>query len=140
MEIIAKHVPDDLGGVRLDVAVAHLCPSLSRAAAQRLIREGNVLLNDSPSKPSQSVAPGDELRVTVPPAVEPEARPQEIPLDIVYEDGDLVLVNKPSGMVVHPGAGNPDESIYNQGADAIRPGLRRNPNGPFRGGVDDLDH
>lgn len=107
------HVPAGIADVRLDVAVARLCPELSRAAAQRLIREGNVLLNGRASKPSESVHTGDELQVTIPPPVEAAARPQPIALDIVYEDEDIVVVNKPSGMVVHPGAGNPDGTLVN---------------------------
>ncbi len=110
---IILQVPADLSDVRFDTAVARLCPELSRAAAQRLIREGNVLLNGRASKPSESVKTGDELRVTIPPPVEPAARPQPIALNVVYEDEDLIVVNKPSGMVVHPGAGNPDGTLVN---------------------------
>ncbi len=110
---IILQVPADLSDVRFDTAVARLCPELSRAAAQRLIREGNVLLNGRASKPSESVKTGDELRVTIPPPVEAAARPQPIALNVVYEDEDLIVVNKPSGMVVHPGAGNPDGTLVN---------------------------
>ena len=100
-------------GCRLDALLADRVPGLSRAAAQRLIRDGRVTLNGEPSKPSRKVAEGDQIEVVVPApqlvAVEAEA----IALDIVYEDADVVVVNKPPGMVVHPAAGNPTHTLVN---------------------------
>ncbi len=98
---------------RLDRAVAERVEDLSRAAVIRLIEEGRVLLNGrSVSKSTMAVA-GDEVTVSLPPAQPDEAQPQNIPLDIVYEDSHLLVVNKPKGMVVHPAAGNPDGTLVN---------------------------
>ncbi len=94
------------GGARLDVFLAG-ASGVSRTKIKRLIEDGYVLVNDLVAmKPSLAVAPGDEIDFTVPPAEEPRFLPEDIPLDIVYEDRHLLVVNKPAGMVVHPGAGN----------------------------------
>lgn len=100
-------------GRRLDVFVAQVCPDLSRAAAQRLIREGRVLLDGEPAKPSKAVPAGSVVRVEIPPPRPYRAEPEDIPLDIIYEDADLIVVNKPSGMVVHPAAGNWEGTLVN---------------------------
>jgi len=106
-------VPRELTGQRLDQALARLEPELSRAAAQRLIAQGLCLLNGEPGEKSSRVAAGDRLSVTLPPAVPPDLVAEDIPLDVVYEDGDLIVVNKPAGMVVHPAAGNPRGTLVN---------------------------
>lgn len=106
-------VPASLDGERLDKAMAEMEDDLSRAAAQKLIADGLVLVNGvSPSKRLQ-VKGGDTVVFTRP---EPEllrAVPQNIPIEIVYEDASLLVVNKPKGMVVHPAAGNPDGTLVN---------------------------
>lgn len=93
-------------GGRLDRVLAELDRDLSRSAAGRLAREGAVLRNGLPGRPSDRVVEGDELRYAVPEPVSLEPQPEAIPLHIVYQDADLVVVDKPAGMVVHPAAGH----------------------------------
>ena len=106
-------VPASLAGERLDKVIAELLPQLSRTAAQRLIAEGGVIVNGATVQKSGKVKTDDEISVFVPEPVFLSAEPQNIPLDIVYEDGDLLVVNKPKGMVVHPAPGNPDGTLVN---------------------------
>ena len=106
-------VPAESAGARLDKVIAEMVPELSRSAAQKLIAEGAVVLNGKTAGKSDKVKPEDEITVNVPDPVELAAVPQEIPLDIVYEDDDLLVVNKPKGMVVHPAPGNPDGTMVN---------------------------
>lgn len=91
---------------RLDKFLAQKLPDFSRSQLQRLLSEGNVLLDDIiVSDNSHKVKVGDVYQVIVPPAVEAEPVPEDIPLNVVYEDDDLLVVNKPAGMTVHPAAG-----------------------------------
>ncbi len=106
-------VPAGYAGARLDKAIADLLPQISRSAAQKLIAESLVILNGKTASKSDKVKPEDEITVSVPDPVDLTAVPQEIPLDIVYEDADLLVVNKPKGMVVHPAPGNPDGTLVN---------------------------
>ena len=106
-------VPAACAGARLDKAIADLLPEISRSAAQKLISESQVILNGKTASKSDKVKPQDEITVFVPDPVDLTAVPQEIPLDIVYEDADLLVVNKPKGMVVHPAPGNPDGTLVN---------------------------
>lgn len=103
-------VTDEEG--RIDAFIASKL-SLSRSFAAELIDEGKVLLNGSVVKKRALVKSGDEVLVEIPELKEPEAVPQDIPLDIVYEDDDLLVVNKPKGMVVHPAPGNSDGTLVN---------------------------
>ncbi len=98
---------------RLDVAVASLLPDLTRSAIARLIAQGEVLVNEKPVSKSFKVSFGDTIRVTLPDPQPDDAVAQNIPLDIVYEDDHLLVVNKPKGLVVHPAAGNPDGTLVN---------------------------
>jgi len=107
------HVPAELGGQRLDQAVAQLGEDLSRAAAQRLIAEGLCLLNGKPAKPSERVRAGDRIVLTLPPPTPTDVAPEAIPLKVVFEDAHLIVIDKPSGMVVHPAAGNPRGTLVN---------------------------
>ena len=100
------------GGIRLDAFVSQSL-DISRGLAAELIDSGNVLLNGKKSKKSASVAKDDKITVEMPQLSEPEAVPQDIPLNIVYEDDDLLVVDKPKGMVVHPAPGNPDGTLVN---------------------------
>ncbi len=100
-------------GDRVDALLPRLLPQLSRSAAQRLIGEGLVLLGGEPVRKNYKCAPGDEFEVTLPPAGEAELLPQDIPLSVVYEDGDVIVVDKPRGMVVHPAPGHPDGTLVN---------------------------
>ena len=105
--------PAEIAGQRLDKAIPELLPSVSRSMAQKLICDGDVILNGKTADKSDKVRAGDEITVFVPDPVELCAVPQDIPVDIVYEDGDLLVVNKPKGMVVHPAPGNPDGTLVN---------------------------
>ena len=124
----------DRAGERADQLLARLVPGLTRSAAQRLLEEGAVTLGGGPVKKNYRAAPGDVLAVALPEPEPVEAVPQDIPLDVVYEDDDVVVVNKPVGMVVHPAAGHPDGTLvnallYHCGASlsgingALRPGI-----------------
>ncbi len=98
---------------RLDVVIAAQLPALTRSAVSRLIEQGNVTVNGKPAAKSYKAACGDLVAVCLPDPVSNEVVAQSIPLDVVYEDGDLLVVNKPKGMVVHPAAGNPDGTLVN---------------------------
>lgn len=100
-------------GMRLDAWLAANLPELSRSRIQELIREQFILRNGQPAKPRDAVAAGDRLSVAIPEAVPAEAQPQDIPLNILFEDEHLVVLDKESGIVVHPAAGNPDGTLVN---------------------------
>jgi 23S rRNA pseudouridine1911/1915/1917 synthase len=103
----------DEGGERLDKAISAGVPDLSRAMTQRLIKTGEVTVNGRPSKPSYRVEMGDEILVRVPAEMPEPVLPEDIPLDIIYEDESLLVVNKPAGMVVHPALGHPSGTLVN---------------------------
>ena len=103
----------DLSGERLDAFVARAVPELTRSAAQRLIEEGNIKRNGKPGKKNDKLVPGDIIDVTIPEPKEVDIVAKEIPLDIVYEDEDGVVINKPKGLVVHPAAGHQDDTLVN---------------------------
>ena len=98
---------------RLDLYVAHHCPDVSRSRARRLIDEGLVTVNGRPIKPSRLLQRGDRVVVRVPPPSTLDLEPEAIPLSIVYEDEDLLVVDKPAGMAVHPGAGQRRHTLVN---------------------------
>ena len=100
-------------GERVDALLARHLEGFSRSAAQRLLESGAVLLGDRAVKKNYSVNSGDSFFVTLPEIAEIELVPQEIPLDIVYEDEDVIVVNKPRGLVVHPAPGHPDGTLVN---------------------------
>ena len=100
-------------GARLDAFLAARLPDLTRSAAARLIEGGLVTVDGKPAGKSARLTGGETVSVTLPQAEEPEARPQNIPLDVVYEDRDVIVVNKPTGMVVHPAPGHPDGTLVN---------------------------
>ncbi len=102
----------DKGGLRLDAFVCE-CLSVSRTLSATLIEDGNVLLNGKTAKKRAIVNIGDEIVVEMPELREIEAVPQNIPIDVVYEDDELLVVNKPKGMVVHPAPGNSDGTLVN---------------------------
>lgn len=99
-------------GARLDSYLAEQT-GLSRSAAARLVESGAVLLNGKPARKRTQLAEGDEILLELPEPEEIDAVPEDIPLDVVYEDRDLLVINKPSGMVVHPAAGNPSGTLVN---------------------------
>ncbi len=100
-------------GQRLDVFLAASLPDLSRSAIQKLVQDEQVTVNHELRKTNYKVREGDCIRVSIPDPVETEVLPQDIPLDILYEDKDLLVVNKPKDMVVHPAAGHPDGTLVN---------------------------
>ena len=100
-------------GERIDAHLARLVPELTRSAAQRLLEEGLVTLRGVPVKKNRRTEPGEVYAALLPEPELPEPEPQDIPLDIVYEDADVVVVNKPRGMVVHPAPGHPDGTLVN---------------------------
>ena len=100
-------------GLRLDRWLAEQCPDLSRSQLQNLIEAGSVTCNGSPLNKKDKLKAGQTILLTLPDPQPIEAQPQNIPLDIVYEDDSLLVVNKPKGMVVHPAPGNPDGTMVN---------------------------
>lgn len=110
---VTMNVPGDLTGVRLDKAAVALYPDLSRARLQTLIEAGDLRLNGQMAAASAKVKVGDQLALTLPAAAPAIPQAQDIALDIVYEDGDLLVLNKPPGLVVHPGAGHADQTLVN---------------------------
>ncbi|MCQ4864542.1 RluA family pseudouridine synthase [Pseudoflavonifractor phocaeensis] len=103
----------DREGERCDQFLSRQLPELSRSAAQRLLEEGAVTLRGVRVKKNYKTAPGDELVLVLPDPVEADVLPQDIPLDVAYEDDDVIVVNKAVGMVVHPAAGHPDGTLVN---------------------------
>ena len=100
-------------GRRLDQFLADGVEDLTRSAAQRLAEEQRVLLDGRPLKKNYKITGSETLEVSLPDPEPIDAVPQDIPLDIVYEDGDVLVINKPKGMVVHPAPGNPDGTVVN---------------------------
>jgi 23S rRNA pseudouridine1911/1915/1917 synthase len=103
----------DSAGKRLDALLAERIQNWSRSRLQRLITDGDVLVNEKPAKPSYKLRAGDEIDVDLVEAPTAAFEPEHIPLDIVYEDEYLAVINKPAGMVVHPGAGNATGTLAN---------------------------
>jgi 23S rRNA pseudouridine1911/1915/1917 synthase len=123
----------DRSGERLDVFLARRCPELSRSQAQHLVEHGLATLNGQPGKASQRVAQDDQVLVRIPPPQPTALLPEAIPLTIIYQDDDLMVVDKPTGLTVHPAPGHPRGTLVNallaicpdlKGiGDALRPGI-----------------
>lgn len=119
--------------VRLDKYLAEECPELSRSRLQKLIEQGCVLVNDCRVKASQKLNTGDKICLVLPPPEQPSLVAESIPVDVVYEDDDLLVVNKPAGLVVHPSPGHTAHTLVNallvrcpsllSFGDAMRPGI-----------------
>ena len=109
MEIVV----DPPGAPRLDAYLASRLDELSRARIQALIREQYIRVNEAPAKPRDAVKAGDRITINLPEAVPDEAVAEDIPLSILYEDDELVVLDKAHGMVVHPAAGNPTGTLVN---------------------------
>ena len=103
----------DLSGERLDAFLARSVENLSRSGAQKLLEEGCVLVNGKAAKKNHKLTPGEEISVTVPEPKAVDIAPKEMALDIVYEDEDVLVINKPKGLVVHPAAGHQDDTLVN---------------------------
>ncbi len=106
-------IPEAFAGDRLDQALAKLFPDYSRSRLQQWIRAGQIQVNGQSRRPRDRVQGGENVVLRVTPEEETAWRPQAIALDILYEDASLLVVNKPSGLVVHPAAGNPDGTLVN---------------------------
>jgi 23S rRNA pseudouridine1911/1915/1917 synthase len=123
----------DKSGVRLDRFVGDRCPELSRTHAQRLIGDGCITVNDRAAKASLKLSIGDRVNIIIPPTPPSPLSPEEIPLNILYEDDDLLVVDKPAGLTVHPAPGHPGHTLVNailahfphlSGiGDSLRPGI-----------------
>jgi len=112
-EKLAVVLPADAAGLRLDQALARLLPRHSRASLQLWIRAERVQVEGRLPRASEKVRGGERVEILVPQAPAGDWAAQAIPLDIVYEDDDLLVINKPAGLVVHPGAGNPEGTMLN---------------------------
>ncbi len=106
-------VPADAAGLRLDRFLAGSGHGWSRSQVARWIEAGHATRNGRATKPAQLLSPGDVIEVTPPAPTPSEVLPQAIPLDVLYEDAHLIVVNKPPGLVIHPAAGNPDGTLVN---------------------------
>ena len=106
-------VPDDSDGLRLDRFLVSLLPEQSRSQIQRLIKEGHVRVAGREAKANQPVKIGQEITVDAPVPVDPAPQPEALPLPILYQDHDLIVIDKPAGMVVHPAAGHASGTLVN---------------------------
>lgn len=106
-------IVDEFDDVRLDSYISTKDESLSRATIQKLLESNNITVNDEVKKNSYKVKCGDVIKIDIPEAKESGLVAQDIPVEIVYEDSDIIVVNKPKGMVVHPANGNPDGTLVN---------------------------
>jgi 23S rRNA pseudouridine1911/1915/1917 synthase len=119
-------MPEELIGQRLDQALARLLPAYSRARLQQWIQEGRVTVNNQTTRAKDRVRGGEQIEVLVPDVPAGDWQAEDIPLVIVYEDDDLLVIDKPAGLVVHPGAGNPEGTLLNALLHHV-PALRRLP-------------
>ena len=113
MEQILLTYPADAEPARLDLYLAHELESETRASVQRLIEAGHVLVDQQQAKASLKLKGGENISVEIPPLKVSEPQPEAIPLEVLYEDSDLIVINKAAGMVVHPGAGNYTGTLVN---------------------------
>jgi 23S rRNA pseudouridine1911/1915/1917 synthase len=119
--------------VRLDKYVCQQLPELSRARVQRLIADGHITVNGQPAKPGLKLNTGDKINVIIPPTPPEKPLPEAMPLNIIYEDEDLLVLDKPTGLTVHPAPGHPGHTLVNAllarfphlagVGDALRPGI-----------------
>ena len=100
-------------GERLDAFLCRKVPTLSRSAIQRLIEEGHITVNAKPIKATHTPRAGEIVRIEIPEAKPAEAKPEDIPLEVIYEDKSLLVLNKSAGIVVHPAAGNEEHTLVN---------------------------
>lgn len=113
-ETVTVEIAPEERGERLDRVLAQRLPDLSRSRLKALILDGHVRLDGAPiSDPGQKLKNGGTVSVDVPDAIDPEPKAENIPLNIVYEDEDLIVIDKPAGLVVHPGAGNETGTLVN---------------------------
>lgn len=113
MECFRFEITEELEDERIDKCLAMLIDSLSRSFIQKLIKDQHVLVDGVPVRGSYRVRADETVEFTLPEAVQPDVVPEDIPLDILYEDSDVIVVNKPKGMVVHPAAGHYSGTLVN---------------------------
>lgn len=113
MDKFSFQIQEELVDERIDKCLSLLMDTLSRSYIQKLIKDGHVSVNNQVVKANYRVKSDDEICFYLPKSIEPEITPQDIPLDILYEDNDLIIVNKPKGMVVHPAAGHYKDTLVN---------------------------
>ena len=106
-------IPEEMSGKRLDKALAKLLPEHSRARLQGWIRDGYVLIDKKLMRPRDKIQGGEQVEIRAEIEVQISASPENIPLQIVFEDEYLIIINKPAGLIVHPGAGNPQHTLMN---------------------------
>ena len=124
----------DTAGERLDAYLARSVPDLSRSGAQKLLEDGNVTLNGKKAKKNDRLNPGDQVQVEIPEPQPVDIAAKDIPLEIVYEDEDVLVINKPKGLVVHPAAGHQDDTLVN-GLLFAKAGELSGINGQLRPGI-----
>ena len=125
----------DTAGERLDAFLARSAEDMTRSGAQKLIEGGSVMRNGKPGKKNDRLNPGDEIRVEIPEPVSLDVEPNpEIRLDVVYEDDDVLVINKPKGLVVHPAAGHQNDTLVN-GLLSAMDGHLSSINGVLRPGI-----
>src|SRR5579872_4934914 len=112
-DVRESEVPMELAGQRFDQALARLFPEYSRSRLTQWIKEGHALLDEKPARPRDTVMDGQRVKLTVVEEPLTGVAPEDLPLHIVYEDAALIVVNKPAGLVVHPGAGNRAGTLQN---------------------------
>ena len=112
-EKLSFTIPDELSGKRLDQALSQLCPQHSRARLQEWIRQGFVRVDNCQRRPRDPVSPGQAIEIEAEMPVASHWESEDISLDIVYQDEEILVLNKPAGLVVHPGAGNPRHTLLN---------------------------
>jgi 23S rRNA pseudouridine1911/1915/1917 synthase len=110
---IRQEIPGEFAGQRLDQALATLLPDYTRSQLQQWIEGGHVRLEGELPRKKDKLKGGETVEIDVPPPRELENRPQPIPLDILHEDSQLIVIAKPAGLIVHPGAGNPEGTLLN---------------------------
>jgi len=123
----------DKPGTRLDKYVSDRCPEISRTQAQKLISNGYITVNDHAAKASLKLNVGDRVNIVIPPTAPSPLTPEAIPLNIIYEDDDLLVIDKPAGLTVHPAPGHPSHTLVNailshfphlaDISDSLRPGI-----------------
>ncbi len=132
IELITLEVSSEAEGLRLDVFVSQSVPDTTRSKVRKWIDQGFVRVDGKTRKPGFALSPGQTLQIERPPAEPSHLVPEDLPIEIIYEDPDLLVVNKPAGMVVHPGAGNRTGTLANALAfhletlsrkDSLRPGI-----------------
>ena len=112
-QALSATVPDSAAGRRFDAVLAELFPDFSRSRLAGWIKSGDALLDGKPARPRDPVHGGEQVSLNAALGIETEALPQDIPLEVLYEDEAVFVIDKPAGLVVHPGAGNPDGTLVN---------------------------